>query len=64
MCALRIVVDRQRDWQPYHPSDDVIDADHYIDAADIADARTSSRAAATWASAWRKTRRRNGWPTI
>ena len=44
MCALRIVVDRQRDWQPYHPSDDVIDADHYVDAADIADAKATSGA--------------------
>ncbi|MBN8414469.1 RimK family protein [Halomonas denitrificans] len=33
MCALRIVVDRQRDWQPYHPSDDVIDAETYLASA-------------------------------
>ncbi|MGM0536355.1 MAG: RimK family protein [Pseudomonadota bacterium] len=31
MCALRIVVDRLEDWQPYYPSEDLITADDFLD---------------------------------
>ncbi|MCE8018242.1 RimK family protein [Halomonas sp. MCCC 1A17488] len=30
MCPLRIVVDRQEDWRPYYPSEDLISADDFL----------------------------------